>query len=80
MILARLELFDQARAVNAVGVAEARRQSLVYELALLVLAGADLEARAGGQVDQDAVAGAVAVLSELGCEARLTAQLVESRR
>ncbi len=80
MILAGLDLWDEARAANAFGIEEARRQGLVYELALLVLAGADLEARAGGQVDQDAVAGAVAVLSELGCEARLTAQLVESSR
>ena len=67
MILARLELFDQARAVNAAGVAEARRQNLVYELALLLLASADVAARSGDGGGSGPLAEATALLERLGC-------------
>jgi ATP/maltotriose-dependent transcriptional regulator MalT len=68
-ILTRLELFDQARAVNEVGVAEARRQHLVYELALLLLAAAEV-AEGEGEGDDggsDRLDEATALLERLGC-------------
>ena len=67
MILARLELFDQARVVNASGVAEARRQGLVYELALLLLAAADVAERSGDGGSSGPLAEATALLERLGC-------------
>jgi hypothetical protein len=70
-ILTRLELFDQARAVNEVGVAEARRQHLVYELALLLLAAADVAEREGNDGGSDSLAEATALLERLGCRVPL---------
>ena len=75
MILIELDLLDEARRVNAAAVADARRQGLVFELALLLLAGAAIDARAGTDPDPTAVDEAVTILCELGCEARLTSQL-----
>jgi ATP/maltotriose-dependent transcriptional regulator MalT len=74
-ILVELGLLDDARGVNDAAVAEARRQGLVFELALLLLAGAEIDARAGVERDDVAFDEAVTILRELGCEARLTAQL-----
>ena len=73
-ILSSLELYDQARQACAAGIAEARRQGLVYELGLLLLAAADVEARSGGDVDHEAVAEATTLLEQLGCEARASLQ------
>jgi hypothetical protein len=67
-ILACLELYDQARAVNDAGVAEARRQHLVYELALLLLAAADVAERSGDEGGASGpLAEATALLEQLGC-------------
>jgi tetratricopeptide (TPR) repeat protein len=67
-ILARLELYEQARPVNEAGIAEARRQNLVYELALLLLAAAEVAERSG---DDGGVPGPLAeattLLEQLGC-------------
>ena len=75
MILIELDLLEEARSVNAAAVADARRQGLVFELALLLLAGAAIDARAGTDPDPLAVDEAVTILCELGCEARLASQL-----
>jgi tetratricopeptide (TPR) repeat protein len=66
-ILARLELYEQARAANEAGVAEARRQNLVYELALLLLAAADVAEREGDDSGSGPLAEATALLERLGC-------------
>ena len=66
-ILARLELYEQARAANEAGVAEARRQNLVYELALLLLAAADVAEREGDGSGSGPLAEATALLERLGC-------------
>ena len=75
MILIELDLLEDARSVNAAAVADARRQGLVFELALLLLAGAAIDARAGTDPDPLAVDEAVTILCELGCDARLASQL-----
>ena len=75
MILIELDLLEEARGVYEAAVADARRQGLVFELALLLLAGAAIDARAGTDPDPLAVDEAVTILTELGCEARLASQL-----
>jgi class 3 adenylate cyclase/tetratricopeptide (TPR) repeat protein len=75
MILIELDLLEEARSVNVAAVADARRQGLVFELALLLLASAAIDARAGTDPDPLAVDEAVTILCELGCEARLASQL-----
>ena len=47
MILIELDLLKEARGVYEAAVADARRQGLVFELALLLLTGAAIDARAG---------------------------------
>ena len=75
MILIELDLLEEARGVYEAAVADARRQGLVFELALLLLAGAAIDARAGTEPDPLAMDEAVTILTELGCEARLASQL-----
>jgi hypothetical protein len=67
MILGHVELYDQAEAVAATGIADARRQGLVYELAMLLLAAADVATRAG-QDAGDSRDEALELLEGLGCE------------
>ena len=74
LILTRLDLLDDALAVCDLGIADARRQGLVYELALLVLTRADIESRAGREVDDAAVDEANSLLRGLGCDARMAPQ------
>jgi ATP/maltotriose-dependent transcriptional regulator MalT len=59
---------EEARSVNEAGVAEARRQNLVYELALLLLAAADVAERSGDEGGASGpLAEATALLEHLGC-------------
>ncbi len=78
-ILVQLGQLDEAREVCDLGIAEAQRQGLVYELALLVLARADVEALAGHDVDHAAIDGANALLRGLGCDARIAPEAALSR-
>ena len=70
-VLTALGRADEARAVASTGAAEAREQGLVYELALALLALADVELVAGADPTAPAVAGPTAeaadLLSRLGC-------------
>jgi ATP/maltotriose-dependent transcriptional regulator MalT len=78
-ILVQLGRLDEALAVCDLGLAEAERQGLVYELALLLLAKGDVQARAGWEVDRAAIDGANDLLRGLGCDARIDPQPAFSR-
>jgi class 3 adenylate cyclase/tetratricopeptide (TPR) repeat protein len=75
MILLELDLLDDARAVSEAAIADARRQGLIFELALLLLERAAVEVQAGDPVDHAGIDEAVTILRQLGCEGRLASQL-----
>jgi tetratricopeptide (TPR) repeat protein len=80
--LAALGRFDEAREACLVGLEEARRQRLVFELALVVIAQAAVEVRAGSTPHDPVVAAAlddaVGLLDRLGCAGRIPAYLIQT--
>jgi class 3 adenylate cyclase/tetratricopeptide (TPR) repeat protein len=80
--LGALGRFDEAREACRVGIDEARDQGLVYELALVLIAQAEVEVRSGRDPHDLAVAAgldeALALLDRVDCAGRIPAYLIQT--